>query len=178
MVPPVVAKAIFRKKQIVWEKSHGVWKNKRHPFFFSAFHSMSFVNACLMVSHLDAGCILCLVLRDTPGLSIQTQQSFKWQELWGRNGCAVCHLYCKTIRSDRPMDFKPQESKIFVKIRMLSWELQAKMWRVCTEESSEASLLNGRSLDWTWHDQNPVPQASGFLLPREEFGLCNLQCSF
>lgn len=47
------------------------------------------------------------------------------------------------------MDFKPQESKIFVKIRMLSWELQAKMWRVCTEESSEASLLNGRSLDWT-----------------------------
>lgn len=46
------------------------------------------------------------------------------------------------------MDFKPQESKIFVKIGMTNWEAEAKVWRVCTEESSEASLLNGRSLDW------------------------------
>lgn len=104
---------------------------------------MSFVNAGWMVSRPDAGFMVCVLLRDAPGLAVLTRRCFRCRRGNASDFSYFCH---KTRRSRRPGDFKPREGETAVKITMPSWGGEAKVW-LCALENQ---VRPPRSVEGPW----------------------------
>lgn len=101
--------------------------------------------------------------------------SLSRDEFWG-HGFAFSCLCCRVLGSPRPMDWSGKGSSLPKQDCQVGERRQPVALCACVHmRSRQASWLNGRSPEQMSSGWNAGPQALGFLLPREEFSLCNLQ---